>query len=67
MMNAKLISEIRGRTGVWTLRVRCPYCRAIHIHGGGNGDLPFYGSRAGDCYRTKGYVVTQWLEYEIEK
>lgn len=52
------------RDGAWALRVECPYCGTMHIHGGGEGsepDLP--GHRVQHCGkkaagRLPGYELT---------
>lgn len=46
-----LVREVRlcPREGVWTSRSECPYCRKVHIHGGGYGPLPYFGSRDPHC------------------
>ena len=36
-------------TGVWCLRVICPFCGKKHWHGGGDDDKPFYGYRVSEC------------------
>jgi len=39
----------RHRDGTWDLLLTCPYCGAIHRHGGGTGRLPSLGHRVGHC------------------
>lgn len=35
--------------GGWSIRAACPWCGRSHAHGGGTGDLPFFGHRVADC------------------
>lgn len=42
-------AERSPRSGVWTLRVHCPWCGALHAHGGGSGDETSYGLRVPHC------------------
>ncbi len=45
--------EVKARRcddGVWSLIVeRCPYCGGKHLHGGGGGECPIYGTRGAHC------------------
>lgn len=39
----------RLKSKIWKVRVRCPYCKEIHSHGGGNGETPQFGAKGSDC------------------
>lgn len=47
----------RCSDGVWDLTIICPYCGKRHLHGGGNGPLPFYGFRAPHCGALRDYEL----------
>lgn len=45
----------RASDGVWGLIIKvCPLCGRRHLHGGGNGDTPYYGYRAVHCVNGTG-------------
>jgi len=44
------IVSLELKTNHWAIKIRCPYCKAIHKHGGGNSTgIPYLGSRASHC------------------
>lgn len=59
--------QVKGRTykcgkGYWHISVICPYCKEVHIHGGGRGEVPEGGHRKTHCVRevagsTNGYTI----------
>ena len=52
----------RMEDGVWSLEIRCPYCKKKHWHGGGSDEEPFGGHRVAHCVNgppesNKGYWI----------
>jgi hypothetical protein len=48
-MNAEVVMATRGRS-CWKIKVRCPFCKSLHQHGGGDTDI-MLGSRVSHCGR----------------
>lgn len=44
----------RSWEGTWLFTTRCPYCKGLHRHGGGNGPEPYFGNRFSDCAHDRG-------------
>ena len=55
-MNASVVSLFPG-VSCWRIVAKCPYCKCLHKHGGGNGVRPYLGSRSADCGRGE-YALT---------
>jgi len=54
-----------GESSVWLVRVTCPFCGAVHKHGGGNNPAgPDLGHRVADCGRG-GYDIIYGKQVEI--
>ena len=58
---------VRGKSGVWTIRVICPFCGKHHSHGGGDGDTPYAGHRASDCASTGGYMLPEYVQDQTQE
>lgn len=39
------------------VKVKCPFCKKFHLHGGPDGD--YSGHRSADCGLGRGYIVLQ--------
>jgi len=63
MLDAVVIKKEK-HAGVWILHINCPYCKEVHVHGGGEGAEPHLGHRVSHCMRehlerTKGYSLIE--------
>jgi hypothetical protein len=54
-MNAEVVRIMRGRS-CWKINVRCPFCKSLHQHGGGDTDI-MLGSRVSHCGRGEYNIV----------
>lgn len=53
----EVAAYIEASHDVWTLLIACPYCRRLHMHGGGSIDgPPVLGQRISHCLNG-GYVL----------
>lgn len=52
---ARIIDITQGKQCI-RLRVICPFCRAIHKHGGGETDSPTFGMRRAHCSKGSYFI-----------
>lgn len=47
-----VVHRIVGTAGVWSIRVRCPFCARLHSHSGGRtATPPTLGERVSHCHQ----------------